>query len=228
MSPNLCKDTTANEKGKSELARTNSIRVSAAEASTSGSKRGRPSLSKPPTSTPPVKDKLKSRVQNESGPEHAEEFSASRGLSKRSAANRATSKLKEVIMPDVINFEKERKNAKRRRSSGLNDSFMPLHDEEEVEQKREGKKRKVEDSREEDEDEEAEVEEVISSSIPTKSKVGTTRGKGPKKRAEHEMSVDEDESSKDKGAKASQTKKGSHARNVDTGQPYVIRFCTSS
>jgi len=163
-------------------------------------------LSKPPISTPPVKDKLKSRVQNESGPEHAEEFPTSRGLSKRSAANRATSKLKEVIMPDVINFEKERKNAKRRRSSGLNDSFMPLHDEEEeVEQKREGKKRKVEDSREEDEEEEAEVEGVISSSIPTKSKVGTTRGKGPKKRAEHEMSVDEDEPSKGKGAKASQT-----------------------
>ena len=95
-------------------------------------------------------------------------------------------------MPDVINFEKERKNAKRRRSSGPNDSFMPLHDEEEVEQKREGKKRKVEDSREEDEEEEAEVEEIISSSIPTKSKVGTTRSKGPKKRAEHEMSIDDD------------------------------------
>ena len=77
-------------------------------------------------------------VQNESGPEHAEEFLTSRGLSKRSAANRATSKLKEVIIPDVINFGKERKNAKRRRSSGLNDSFTPLHDEEEVEQKREG------------------------------------------------------------------------------------------
>ncbi|OAX40254.1 hypothetical protein K503DRAFT_714884 [Rhizopogon vinicolor AM-OR11-026] len=227
VSPSSVKDTSTNGKGNSDLARTNSIRVSAAEASTNGSKRGRPSLSKPPTSTPPVKGKSKSRGRNESEPERVDESSAavdssstSRGLSKRSAANKATSKLREVIMPDVINFEKERKNAKRRRSSGLNDSFMPLGDEEEIEQKRDGKKRKVENPREEDEEEEAEVEVVISSSIPqTKSQMGTTQGKGPKKRAEHKMSVDEDEASKGKGSKATQNKKGSQVPNVDADQP---------
>lgn len=230
LSPSSGKDAPTNGKGKPELARTTSIRVSAAEASTSGSKRGRPSLSKSCTSTPPVKNKSKSKVQTESEPEHADEGSAgmdssstSRGLSKRSAANKATSKLRDEIMPDVINFEKERKNAKRRRSSGLNAIFMPVSDEEQVEQKRDGKRRRVVNSREEDEEEEAEVEDVISSSkSQTKFKTGTTRGNRPKKRAEYEMSVDEDELSKGKSAKATQNKKESHAHNVETNQPYVI------
>jgi hypothetical protein len=230
VSPSSGKDTPASGKGKSELTRTNSIRVSAAEASTSRSKRGRPSLSKPSTSTP-VKNKSKSKstVQNESEPEHTSEVSGgmdsstSRGLSKRSAANKATSKLRDEIMPDVMNFEKERKNAKRRRSSGLNDSFVPLHDEEEIEQKRDGKRRKVDSSREEDEGEEAEVEEVIFSSAPqAKSKTGTSQRKGTKKRAEHETSVDEDEPLKKTAPKGSQKKKGLDAHNVNTKQLYVI------
>jgi hypothetical protein len=98
-----------------------------------------------------------------------------------------------------------------------------VSDEEEVEQKRDGKRRRVNNSREEDEEEEAEVEEVISSSkSQTKLKAGTTRGNRPKKRAEHDMSVDEDELSKEKSAKATQNKKGSHAHNVEINQPYVI------
>ncbi|KAG0699519.1 hypothetical protein DFH29DRAFT_1070645 [Suillus ampliporus] len=227
LSPSSRKNTPTNKKGSSELARTNSIHASAAEASTSRSKRGRPSPSKPSTSTPSVKNKSKLNARNESESEHEDEASvvldasSSRGLSKRSAANKATSKLRDEIMPDVINFEKERKNAKRRRSSGLNDSFNPLRDEEGVEQERDGKKRKVEKAREEDEDEEAEVEEVISSSIPqtkSKSKISTTQGRGAKKRAEDEMSIDEDEPSKRKGMKATQNKKGSHVHNVDTNQ----------
>ncbi|KAG2338757.1 hypothetical protein BDR05DRAFT_918059 [Suillus weaverae] len=228
LSPSPRKDTPTNKEGGSELARTSSIHASAAEASTSGSKRGRPSLSKPSTSTPPVNTKSKFKAWNESESEHEDELSVvldtssatSRGLPKRSAANKATSKLRDEIMPDVINFEKERKNAKRRRSSGLNDSFMSLGEEEEVEE-RDGKKRKMEKACSEDADEEAEVEEVISSSIPqtkSKSKAGTTQGKGTKKRAEDGMSIDEDEPSKRKNVKATQNKKGSHVPDVATNQ----------
>ncbi|KAG1727036.1 hypothetical protein EDB19DRAFT_1643230 [Suillus lakei] len=227
LSPSPRKDTPTNKEGRSELARTNSINASAAEASTSGSKRGRPSLSKPSTSTPPVKNKSKLKARNESESEHEDETSVvletssttSRGLPKRNAANKATSKLRDEIMPDVVNFEKERKNAKRRRSSGLNDSFIPLRDEE-VERERDGKKRKVEKAREEDADEEAEVEEVISSSIPqtkSMSKTGTTQGTGAKKREEDEMSIDEDEPSKKKGVKATQNTKG-YAPNAGAHQ----------
>ncbi|KAG2130893.1 hypothetical protein DEU56DRAFT_740363 [Suillus clintonianus] len=227
LSPSPRKGTSTNKEGRSELSRTNSIHVSAAEASTSGLKRGRPSLSKPSTSTPPVKNKSKFKARNESETEYEDETSVvldtpsttTRGLPKRSAANKATSKLRDEIMPDVINFEKERKNAKRRRSSGLNDSFIPLRDEAEVEQERDGKKRRVEKAREEDS--EAEVEEVISSSIPqtkSMSKPATTQGNGTKKRTEDEMSIDEDELSKRKGMKATQNKKGSHAPNVGTNQ----------
>ncbi|KAG2357386.1 hypothetical protein BDR07DRAFT_1363282 [Suillus spraguei] len=219
LSPSSRKDTPTNKEGRSELARTNSINASAAEASTSGSKRGRPSLSKPPTSTPTVKNKSKSKARDESASEHDDDISVvsdaytSRGLLKRSAANKATSKLRDEIMPDVVNFEKERKNAKRRRSSGLNNSFIPLGDEEEAEEKRDGKKRKVDNARAEDADEEAEVEEVISSSIShTKLKSKS------KKRAEDGMDIDEDEPSKRKGMKATQNKKGSHASDVATNQ----------
>ncbi|KAG1837309.1 hypothetical protein DFJ58DRAFT_816048 [Suillus subalutaceus] len=227
LSPSPRKDTPTNKEGRSDLVRTNSIHASAAEASTSGSKRGRPSLSKPSTSTPPVKGKSKFEARNESESEHEDEVSVvsdtytSRGLPKRSAANKATSKLRDEIMPDVVNFEKERKNAKRRRSSGLNDSFIPLRDEEEVEEERNGKKRKVDKARAEDEETEV---EVISSSIPqkkSKSKTRTTEGKGTKKRAEDEMSIDEDEPSRRKGVKgvkATQNKKGLHTPDVATNQ----------
>lgn len=226
LSPSPRKDTPTNKEGRSDLARTNSIRASAAEASTSGSKRGRPSLSKPSTSTPSVKGKSKFEARNESESEHEDEVSVvsdtytSRGLPKRSAANKATSKLRDEIMPDVVNFEKERKNAKRRRSSGLNDSFIPLRDEEEVEEERNGKKRKVDKACAVDADEETEVE-VISSSIPqtkSKSKTGATEGKGTKKRAADEMSIDEDDSSRRKSVKATQNKKGLHAPDVATNQ----------
>lgn len=231
LSPSPRKDTPTNKEGRSGLARTNSIHASAAEASTSGSKRGRPSLSKPSTSTPSVNNKSKSKARNESESEPEDEVSVvldatSRGLPKRSAANKATSKLRDEIMPDVINFEKERKNAKRRRSSGLNDSFISMRDEEEVEE-RDGKKRKVEKARVEDTDEEAEVEEAVSSSVPqtkSMSKMGATQGKRTKKRAEDEMSIDEDEPSKRNGVKATQNKKGSHASDVAINQLYVKCF----
>lgn len=219
LSPSPRKDTPTNKEGRSELARTNSIHASAPEASTSKSKRGRPSLSKPSTSTSPVKGKSKSEARNESESEHEDDVSmvsdtyTSRGLLKRSAANKATSKLRDEIMPDVVNFEKERKNAKRRRSSGLNDSFISLRDEEEVKEKRDGKKRKVEKARAEDADGETEVE-VIS----TKSKTKVTESKGAKKRVEDVMSIDEDEPSKRKGVKANQNKKGSYAPDVATNQ----------
>ncbi|KAG1786369.1 uncharacterized protein HD556DRAFT_1248380 [Suillus plorans] len=225
LSPSSRKDTSTNKEGRSELTRTNSIHASAAEASTSGSKRGRPSLSKPSTSTPPVKNKSKSKARNQSESEHEDEVSvvldtySSRGLPKRSAANKATSKLRDEIMPDVVSFEKERKNAKRRHSSGLNDSFISLRDKEEVEEERDMKKRKVEKARAEDTDNEAEVEDIISSSSPqtkSKSKTGTTEGKGTKRRAGDEMSVDEDEPSKKKGGKTTQNKKGSRASDIAT------------
>ncbi|KAG2140533.1 uncharacterized protein EDB93DRAFT_1161734 [Suillus bovinus] len=204
LSPSPRKDTPTNKEGRSELTRTNSIHASAAEASTSGSKRGRPSLSKPSTSTPLMKKKSKSKARNQSESEHEAEVSVvldtstSRGLPKRSAANKATSKLRDEIMPDVVNYEKERKNAKRRHSSGLNDSFIPLRD------------------KEEDTDDEAEVEDIISSSIPrtkSMSKTGTTEGKGTKKRAEEGTSIDEAEPSKRKGARAIQNKNVSHAND---------------
>ncbi|KAG1896173.1 uncharacterized protein F5891DRAFT_1055500 [Suillus fuscotomentosus] len=226
LSPSSRKDTSTNKEGRSELTRTNSIQASAAEASTSGSKRGRPSLSKPSTSTPPVKNKSKSKARNQSESEHEDEVSvvldtySSRGLPKRSAANKATSRLRDEIMPDVVSFEKERKNAKRRHSSGLNDSFISLRDKE-VEEERDMKKRKVEKARAEDTDNEVEVGDIISSSSPqtkSKTKTGTTEGKGTKRRAEDVMSVDEDEPSKKKGGKATQNKKGSRASDVATNQ----------
>jgi hypothetical protein len=178
-----------------------------------------------------VNNKSKSKARNESESEPEDEVSVvldatSRGLPKRSAANKATSKLRDEIMPDVINFEKERKSAKRRRSSGLNDSFISMRDEEEVEE-RDGKKRKVEKARVEDTEEEAEVEEVVSSSVPptkSMSKMGTTQGKRTKKRAEDRMSVDEDEPSKRNGVKATQSKKGSHASDVAINQLCVNCF----
>ncbi|KAG2052259.1 hypothetical protein BDR06DRAFT_915565 [Suillus hirtellus] len=227
LSPSSRKDTSTNKEGRSELTRTNSIQASAAEASTSGSKRGRPSLSKPSTSTPPVKNKSKSKTRSQSESEHEDEVSvvldtySSRGLPKRSAANKATSKLRDEIMPDVVSFEKERKNAKRRHSSGLNDSFISLRDKEEVEEERDMKKRKVEKARAEDTDNEVEVGDIISSSSPqtkSKSKTGTTEGKGTKRRAEDGMSVDEDEPSKKKGGKPTQNKKSSRTSDVATNQ----------
>ncbi|KAG2097274.1 uncharacterized protein F5147DRAFT_583688 [Suillus discolor] len=221
LSPSSRKDTSTNKEGRSELTRTNSIHASAAEASTSGSKRGRPSLSKPSTSTPPMKNKSKSKARNQSESEHEDEVSvvldtySSRGLPKRSAANKATSKLRDEIMPDVVSFEKERKNAKRRHSSGLNDSFISLRDKEEVEEERDMKKRKVEKARAEDTDNEVEVGDIISSSSPQTKSMSKT-GKGTKRRAEDGMSVDEDEPSKKKGGKATQNKKGSHVPDAAT------------
>ncbi|KAG1767131.1 hypothetical protein EDD22DRAFT_876793 [Suillus occidentalis] len=192
LSPSPHKDTPTDKEGRSGLARTNSIHASAAEASTSGSKPRNESESEPENEVSVVLD------------------ATSRGLPKRSAANKATSKLRDEIMPDVINFEKERKNAKRRRSSGLNDSFISMRDEEEVEE-RDGKKRKVEKARVEDTDEEAEVEEVVSSSVPqtkSMSKMGTTHGKLSTKT----------KPSKRNGVKATQNKKGSHASDVAINQ----------
>jgi len=175
-----------------------------------------------------VNNKSKSKVRNESESEAEDEVSVvldatSRGSPKRSAANQATSKLQDEIMSDVINFEKERKNAQQMRSSGLYDSFISLRDEEEVEE-RYGKKCKVEKARVEDADEEAEVEEVSSSSVPqtkSMSKMGTTHGKCTKKRAEDRMNTDEDKPSSRNSVKATQNKKGSHASDVAINQLYV-------
>ncbi|EMD41213.1 hypothetical protein CERSUDRAFT_89793 [Gelatoporia subvermispora B] len=116
------------------VARTDSVRVTAAEAASSSSarKRGRPSDSpskrpKPPSPSPPpslshspspppkpVRRKRAEVVIDtpSAGPSCSEEIPRSlltRTPSKRSAATRATQKLRDEIMPDVVNFQKELK-----------------------------------------------------------------------------------------------------------------------
>ncbi|KIK27824.1 hypothetical protein PISMIDRAFT_7822 [Pisolithus microcarpus 441] len=65
-----------------------------------------------------------------------------RGGIRRSAANKATAKLRDVVMPDVIDYENERKNQKRRRSVG--GQLALFSREEDAVESRHVKKRKVE------------------------------------------------------------------------------------
>ena len=175
--------------GRKQLQPAVSMHAVAAEASTSTNKRGKPSpakISAPPTvsvkskSQPKAKvkpkpgaskERAKTRADDDGDMDEEEELnvtsmivdvpaiSASRGGPRRSAANKATTRLREEIMPDVVSFEKEQKQAKRRRSAG-GDSIMSVRGEEEEErEERSGKKRKV--ATEVEEEEEAEVEDVV-------------------------------------------------------------------
>ncbi|KAF8841436.1 hypothetical protein BDN67DRAFT_980341 [Paxillus ammoniavirescens] len=199
-----------------EITRTTSIRTAAAEASTSATKRAKPSPANISTSTPgrglkhsTAKSKLvrtaaESELENEISMvvDSPLTTSTARGGSKRNAANKANTKLREEIMPDVINFEKQRKNEKRRRSKG-GESVISLEDDEE-ERERERKKRKFEKDRprdnakgkakkrvsdDEEEDEEAEVEDVIS--IP-KEKAKPVKGVKGKTKAPAAKGFDEE------------------------------------
>ncbi|KAI6032733.1 hypothetical protein F5J12DRAFT_712976 [Pisolithus orientalis] len=109
-----------------------------------------------------------------------------RGGPRRSAANKATVKLRDAVMPDVIDYEKERKNQKRRRSAGGRSLFSLGEDD--VAESRLVKKRKVEGEgakadtkgkgkkvKPQEEDEEQEVELAVA--IP-KEKPKLTKGKG--------------------------------------------------
>lgn len=108
--------------------RTDSIHVAAPEAATlSASKRGRPSASPskrprpasaspPPSFSPPPKPVRRKKPEvvidtPSAGARNTTEVSAAltRTPSKRSAATRATQKLRDEIMPDVVNFQKEMK-----------------------------------------------------------------------------------------------------------------------
>ncbi|KIK88110.1 hypothetical protein PAXRUDRAFT_802378 [Paxillus rubicundulus Ve08.2h10] len=172
-----------------EITRMSSIRAAAAEASTSGTKRTKP----PPTDlfTPsPGRAPKHSAAKSKPGRVAAEfeleneismvvdsplTMSTSRGGSKRNAANKASTKLREEIIPDVISFEKQRKNEKRRRSKGGESAISPEDADEQRE--RERKKRKIEKDKprgngkgkakkpvsdDEEDEEEAEVVNVIS------------------------------------------------------------------
>jgi hypothetical protein len=106
-------------------------------------------------------------------------ISTSRGGPRRSAANKATTRLREEIMPDVVTFEMEQKQAKRRRSAG-GESVASMRGEEEGREERRGKKRKVAMEVEEEVEEEAEVEDVVL--VPSvKAKPKPTNGKGKAK-----------------------------------------------
>jgi hypothetical protein len=199
-----------------EVTRTTSIRAAAAEASTSATKRAKPSPANISTSTP-GKGLKHSAAKSKLGRAAAEfeleneismvvdsplTTSTARGGSKRNAANKASTKLREEIMPDVINFEKQRKNEKRRRSRG-GESVISLEDDE-GERERERKKRRLEKDRprengkgkakkrvsdDEEEDEEAEVEDVIS--IP-KEKAKPVKGVKGKTKAPAAKGFDEE------------------------------------
>lgn len=105
--------------------------------------------------------------------------STSRGGPRRSAANKATARLREEIMPDVVSFEREQKQAKRRRGVG-GESVASWGGEDEDKEERGGKRRKMA-TQEKEEEEEAEVEDVVLvSSVETKLKPinGKGRAKG--------------------------------------------------
>ncbi|KAF9219682.1 hypothetical protein BS17DRAFT_788949 [Gyrodon lividus] len=202
------------KKTPAEITRTTSIRTAAAEASTSASKRAKPSPAKISTTTPGRPKP--SAVESKLGPPVADLepegdtsmvvdsplTTTSRGGTRRNAANKASTKLRK-IMPDVINFEKERKNEKRRRSMG-GGSVILLGDDEE-DREREGKRRKLEKEgsrekgkgkakkplSEEDEADEAEVEDAIS--IPKEKLKPVRGGKGKAKAptAQSDKEIDE-------------------------------------
>lgn len=104
--------------------------------------------------------------------------STSRGGPRRSAANKATTRLREEIMPDVVNFQKEQKQAKRRRSVGW-DSIVSVRGVKEEREAGGGKRRKVTtEVEEEEEEEEAEVVDVVlAPSVKTRPKPANGKGK---------------------------------------------------
>lgn len=126
-----------------------------------------------------------------------------RGGIRRSAANKATAKLRDVVMPDVVDYENERKNQKRRRSVGGQSALFSR--EEDAVEGRHVKKRKVEPEaikadtggkgkkvKQREENEEEEVELVIA--IP-KGKSRPTKGQGGlQKAALHDMNASETKS----------------------------------
>lgn len=149
--------------------------------------------------------------------------STSRGGPRRSAANKATARLREEIMPDVVSFEREQKQAKRRRSMGW-ESVASLGGENEETAEKGGKRRKVV-TEVEEEEEEAEVEDVVlAPSIKTKSKPINGKGK-----AKGTMTVCSDEDMDDPPVKnkpsGPQEKKGAHGRGKELA---AIRLMTTS
>ncbi|KAH7922021.1 hypothetical protein BV22DRAFT_1121771 [Leucogyrophana mollusca] len=209
-----------------DLARTGSIRASAAEASTSSSAT-RP---RPRTTHAHAGDR---DVVDSSFMAEAESPASVRAPSKRGAASRATTKLRNEIMPDVLQYEKQVKNAKRRRPSEVSLSFAVgggrgEEDDEEGEEggreakrkrveKGKGKKRAVEEDEEEveEEEEEAEVEDVVSppraKPKPKPAKKGKTKVNTA---SDDEMSVDEYELAVKKkiAAQTKQAKAGSQEK----------------
>ncbi|EIW75709.1 hypothetical protein CONPUDRAFT_112253 [Coniophora puteana RWD-64-598 SS2] len=123
----------AADAGAGKRDRAGSLRAGAAESSAKESpraRRGQPS----PAPKSPAKSKRKRDAEEAEEEEEAEAevivdttfadaetsytvaFTQGNGRARRSAAAKATTKLHDVIMPDVVSFEKERKNARRRGS----------------------------------------------------------------------------------------------------------------
>ena len=158
-----------------------SMRAVLAEASTSAAKGGKPTLidastrikaknRRPSTSNPKTRQPEGSRFDTGDDISMIVDSPAApvRSGPRRSAAKKATVKLREEVMPDVVNYEKERKVEKRRRTAG-DDSMLSLRDEDEEDRVR-GKRRKVDDegtkgkarkTKQREGDEEAEVELAI-------------------------------------------------------------------
>lgn len=226
-----------------------SMRAIAAEASTSTSKRGKPSPAKISTPTTiPGKSKAQpqAKAKPKAGPSKAvakaraddgEDMgetdndismivnfpgaSTSRSGPRRSAANKATTRLRDEVMPDVVNFEKEQKQAKRRRSAG-GESVASLRDEEdEVREERAGKRRKV--VVVEEEEEEAEVEDVVLvASVNAKPK--PVKGKGRAKGAPAVDSGDDEDVPPAKNKANGFQEKGPRGRGKD---PAAVRLMTT-
>lgn len=244
------------EARRKQLAPVASMHAVAAEASTSTNKRGKPSpatISAPRTvsgkskSQPQAKAKHKPGASmeraktraggNEDMGEEVENndismvvdtpvISTSRGGPRRSAANKATTRLREEIMPDVVSFEMEQKQAKRRRSAGGESVASVRGEEEEETEERRGKRRKVAaEEEEEEEEEEAEVEDVVL--VPSaKAKPKPTNGKG-KAKTTTTVGSDEDMDNPPTKTKPSeaQERKGARGRGKELA---AIRLMTTT
>ena len=224
-----------------------SVCAVSAEASTSTSKRAKPlpaksmtAVSKKSGAQPQAKSKHKPKPggSKETAKTHADEdeemnevedandtsmavesvASSSRGGPRRSAANKASTRLREEIMPDVISFEKERKQAKRRRSGDW-ESVSSVREVEEEEKRLEksGKRRKVSKD-EEEEVEEAEVEVVVLAKPKPRQSIGKGKEKG-------RATVGSDEEMGESPAKSKLGKKKSGG--VRGKEPGVIRLMTT-
>lgn len=144
--------------------------------------------------------------------------STGRGGPRRGAANKATTRLREEIMPDVISFEKEWKLAKRKRSSDWGSTGSVREDvEPEMEERGGAKKRKV--PREEEED----VEAVSALSVKSKAKSVSGKGKPRGKTSADSDSEMDDPPAKNKPS-GSNEKKGGRGRGKESA---VIRLLTT-